>query len=229
MSDGVDELLREHGRQWATEQPPPPPLDDALGNLSPGRSPRTTISMVAAAAAVLAVAAIPIARSITSADGPADSPGSALSPTPTVSTAVPTKSPPTRPSTSPAAVPTKSPGPGFDPVMAKLVQRARSTAAANGDPTVTGQAVRTTYGAAERVVLGGDTSSSPPPGTAVWVVQLRGAFTCYQCLGPAGATAPKGTAIGLIVNAKTLVGYDFTLSPKSHDLAELGQVVTLPL
>jgi hypothetical protein len=213
MSDGVDELLREHGRQWATEQPPPPPLDDALGNLSPGRSPRTTISMVAAAAAVLAVAAIPIARSITSADGPADSPGSALSPTPTVST----------------AVPTKSPGPGFDPVMAKLVQRARSTAAANGDPTVTGQAVRTTYGAAERVVLGGDTSSSPPPGTAVWVVQLRGAFTCYQCSGPAGATAPKGTAIGLIVNAKTLVGYDFTLSPKSHDLAELGQVVTLPL
>jgi hypothetical protein len=44
-----------------------------------------------------------------------------------------------------------------------------------------------------------------------------------------GSNSPKGTAIVLVLNARTFDGYDFGLSQKPVDLAKLGKVVQLPM
>ena len=127
----------------------------------------------------------------------------------------------------PSPTATRTP-PARNAVLHELVARARSTATANQDPNATGEAVRTTYRDAQRVVLDGDTSTSPPPATPVWVIQLRGSFTCLECRHPPGP-APTGTAVVLIVNADTFEGYDYAVTKQPHDLASLGTVIELPL
>lgn len=111
-------------------------------------------------------------------------------------------------------------------VLAKLTQIARSASAENGGAAVTAEAVHTTYLAAERAVLNGDTGSNPAATTPVWVVQIRGDFTCYSCRGPGRAT-PTGHVITLIVIAATLQSSDFGLGNQPHDLTSLGNVIPL--
>ncbi|HZC71697.1 MAG TPA: hypothetical protein VE442_13465 [Jatrophihabitans sp.] len=129
----------------------------------------------------------------------------------------------------PSTTSTSALTPPPDSVLHALTTRARSAATANQDPSATGEAVRTTYGDAERVVLGGDTSSNPPADTDVWVIQLHGSFTCADCSGPPGVRAPTGNAIVLIIDAGTFEGYDFSITKQPQDLASLGTVVQLPM
>jgi hypothetical protein len=120
---------------------------------------------------------------------------------------------------------TRAAGPS-DQTLAKLSQIARSSSMINGDTKVTAEAVLTTYLAAERAVLDGDTSSNPAATTPVWVVQIHGNFVCHLCTSPSGAVL-TGHVITLILVAATLESSDISLRNKPHDLASLGSVITL--
>jgi hypothetical protein len=56
-------------------------------------------------------------------------------------------------------------------------------------------------------------------GVPVYLVTIRGQFACHACTGPAGAKAPSGTYISLVVDAKTLTVLDFGLSPNMPPVA----------
>lgn len=104
-------------------------------------------------------------------------------------------------------------------------QQAMETAKGNGDDHATAQAVRTTFVNAERA---SDSGTDNVPDHAVWLVQLTGTFVCNSCSHPAGAKAPSGQYITVIVNA--VPPYDssvFGIGNRKVDLAKLGTVVTL--
>jgi hypothetical protein len=188
----IDELLHQHGRRWIESQPPPPSLEAAVRHTRGASRPRIRYLAIAACViAVLAVAAVPLARTLGDRHD----------------------------ATRPA-------GPSGQ-TLAKLSQIARSSGTASGDSQVTAEAVQTTYLAAERAVLDGDTSSDPAATTPVWVVQIHGDFVCNLCTGPPGAAAPTGHVITLILVATTLKSIDFSLGNNPHDLARLGSVITL--
>lgn len=212
MSDALDELLHAYGKRWAEAQPAPPPLDAAARKATAPPDHRRQVAVVAAIATIAAIAVVPAIRSLTG--DTSHLPAGSLPPASASSTPAPS----TPPATTLAA-----------PVLRELVRRARSTATAEQDPSATGEAVRTTYRDAERVVLDGSTSSNPPGATRVWVIQLHGSFTCLDCSGPAGGPTPTGTAIALIINARTYTGYDFAITKAPHDLGKLGEVIQLPM
>jgi hypothetical protein len=212
MSDPIDELLHAHGNRWAAAQPAPPPLDAGVRRATAQPDHRRRVAVAAAIATIAAIAAVPTIRSLTGDTN--HPPAGSL--------------PPANASSSPAPS-TPSATTLAAPVLRELIRRARSTATAEQDPNATGEAVRTTYRDAERVVLDGSTSSNPPGATRVWVIQLHGSFTCLDCTGPAGGPSPTGTAIALIINARTYTGYDFAITKAPHDLGKLGEVIQLPM
>jgi hypothetical protein len=216
MNDPMDDLLRAQGRRWAAEQSAAPPsLEEAVRTTTAPRDhrARTAVALtVVAVAAVSSVAAIPLVRSLGSDSS--DHGGVATAPTSTASSL-----------RSPSVT---EPLPRVR-VLRQLTKRARSAATANQDRHATAEAVRTTYADAERFVLDGDTSSNPPGDTQVWVIQLHGAFTCVSCSTPARGHTPTGTAVALVINARTYVGYDFTITKTPHDLTKLGAPIQLPM
>lgn len=208
MNDGLDQLLHEHGHRWAASQPTPS-LEDALDHATTRKHIRTGIAISATVVAVAAIAAIPLVQALTG--GTPHRVGTSGMPAASVSASI---------APSQLAPPAAS-------VLPELAVLARSAATANADPKATGEAVRTTYRQAERVVLTGDTGTSPPGDTQVWVIQIHGAFTCVTCSRPPGATTPTGAAIALIINASTYQAYDVTITDKPHDLSSLGKVYRL--
>jgi hypothetical protein len=221
MNDALDDLLREHGRQWIADQPVPPPLDDAVREATALRGSGIKLAV---AASVLAVAAIAgIAATWTLSGGSATPAGNSSAPTLPNSPAATTFD-----GTTPVTSPTSPPNTAGEPVLQGLTQRARSTAIANNDPNATGEFVQTTYGQAE-IALDIGTSSSPPSDTDVFVIQLHGTFTCAVCHHPPGAPTPTGGAITLVLNAQSFVGYAFGIDQQPHDLNQLGNVIQLPV
>ncbi len=89
--------------------------------------------------------------------------------------------------------------------------------------------MKTSYRAAERVVLGGDISTKPGGATQVWVIQLHGNFVCDDCVGLTKAKPPNGMAVALVINARTFRGYDAAFSREPHDLSALGTVIQLDM
>jgi hypothetical protein len=216
MNELLDDELREHGRTWQAAQPPPQSFDEAMVRATAQRDHRVLLAVAAAVVVVLVAVGVPFVRSLggngNSAPAPAMRSATVASPAPT--------------SASPVhSVVQDSVG----RTISELRERARVAAIGNQDPAATAEAVRTTYRQAERVAFGGDTSSSPSGDTSVWVIQLHGRFVCDECKGPVGSNSPKGTAIVLVLNARTFDGYDFGLSQKPVDLAKLGKVVQLPM
>jgi hypothetical protein len=211
MSDALDEMLHDHGRQWRAAQPDPLALDVALQSAKRvRRSPRTTLAIFVSVVAVSAIAAVSAAFAIhgsSSDHQPQTGTNKAMSSSP---------------------LPTSAPTTAADPVLQTLASRAHDAAVANGDPQATAEAVKTTYADAERVVLDGDSSSNPSGSTPVWVIQLRGMFTCGDCGGLASAATAKGRAVALVIDARTFDGYDSVFSAAAHDLSALGRVIALP-
>lgn len=112
---------------------------------------------------------------------------------------------------------------------ARLDAIALGAAKANGDPrpewiTV----VRTTHGKALESATPGDTE---PVGNniAVYLITMKGTFTANDVPTPAGAAAPTGTYLSLVVSARSFSGLDFGLSKKPPMVspASLGQVSAL--
>lgn len=89
-------------------------------------------------------------------------------------------------------------------------------------------AVLTTHAQALRSATPGDFVSNRR-GARVYLVTIRGQFACNTCTGPAGAKAPSGTYISLVLDAKSFTGLDFGMSPKRPPVApaSLGPVTYL--
>jgi len=125
---------------------------------------------------------------------------------------------------------TSPPGP---PVPASAVPRltalAGRAAALNGDATPTQvTAVLTTHAKALTSATPGDTV----PGTSrtrVYLITMQGHFVANDVSVPAGAAAPKGRYISVVVDAKTFRGLDFGIGPNPPPVspASLGPVTFL--
>jgi hypothetical protein len=65
--------------------------------------------------------------------------------------------------------------------------------------------------------------------TVVYLVTIKGHFVCDLCTGPSGSSAPTGTYLSLVVDAKTFYGTDSGLGPKPPPVApaSLGPVTYL--
>ncbi|HZZ97735.1 MAG TPA: hypothetical protein VFE19_11990 [Jatrophihabitantaceae bacterium] len=203
MTMSVDELLRDDAQRWAASFPEVAPPDLTV---TPVRAPRRLrwLAVAAAIALVASAAGLFIARS--ASDTGEARPGSAA-PTPTTSVTSHSNSVPTSKLTS-------------------LARNAVSYYSGTRASAFSAAAVKTTYGPAQSI-LGGDKSYDVPAQTSVWIVELRGSFTCANCEGISAGPALQGTVVDVIVNADTFDGYDSALSSTEHDLSQLGEVIQL--
>ena len=111
----------------------------------------------------------------------------------------------------------------------RLTAIAERAARLNGDRHPTwATAVLTTHSQALRSATPGDFVSNRRA-IPVYLVTIHGHFVCDTCTGPAGAKAPRGTYISVVVDAKSFTGMDFGLSPKQPPVApaSLGPVTYL--
>ena len=115
-------------------------------------------------------------------------------------------------------------------VIGRLTAIAHRAATINGDPApVWITAVVTTRAKALTSATPGDYL----PGSAhvkVFLITMRGHFTAREATGPAGAKAPTGRYLSLVIDAQTFQGLDFGISPSPPPVspAGLGQVARLP-
>lgn len=89
----------------------------------------------------------------------------------------------------------------------------------------TAEAVRSAHARAVRVTMGDVVHGNQP----VWVIQVGGRreFVCNACSRPAGAAAPRGRFLLLVVDATTLKAFDSGIGPTHADLGQLGTVIDL--
>src|SRR5437868_158889 len=105
---------------------------------------------------------------------------------------------------------------------AKLVQLkaiVRSTAKADGDGHPSSVTVFASRRHEANIAAGAGTGvfGSQP----VYLVVVRGHFTCTGCSGPPGHTAPSGDVVTMVLDRTTLGGLDFGIGG-SVDTSKLG-------
>jgi hypothetical protein len=116
-----------------------------------------------------------------------------------------------------------SPGPVHDATSARLLAAADSAAQRNGGEAKHVEAVETTRGKAADLTG----HSNQNQGEDVWVVQVSGDhYRCDVCSHPAGAQAPRGDFITIVLRASDFEGTDGGLGPKT-DLSAFGEVRVL--
>ena len=113
--------------------------------------------------------------------------------------------------------------------LARLAQVADEAASAQGGVAKSAEAVRSTRRAAN-VAMNGDIVDTDP-NEAVWAIVVVGKapFVCADCSVMAGAKAPQGTVITLVVDASSFNGLDSGLGNQVPNLAVLGTPVALPV
>jgi hypothetical protein len=107
-----------------------------------------------------------------------------------------------------------------------LVQTAIEARDRLGDPNVSSVAIyATTVGAYRHA-----SAQAPPPGPDqdVYVLVLRGHFTCAGCSRPPGAAPPTGRVAAIVLDRRTLDQVEFGLSDRL-DVGPLGPADTIPL
>lgn len=122
----------------------------------------------------------------------------------------------------------RCPGAPWHPAAAltSLTALAKSSAAADGDPSVTSaNAVLTTRQDAVRVMSGDAVNTNDP----VYLLQIKGHFTAVDASVPSGAALPKGSYLVLVVNVSNGLVDDWGVGNHVADLSSLGPVVTLHL
>jgi hypothetical protein len=119
--------------------------------------------------------------------------------------------------------------PSASSVPAAVREAATTLAGAPGShPTRTVSWVRTTAVKWDRLA---DNVGVGESNIAVYVIELRGHFTCYGCSYPAGERAPSGIAQVTVVPVRPSQHYrtGFGPSPRPYDLTKLGDVHTFTL
>ena len=118
------------------------------------------------------------------------------------------------------------------PVPASAVHRltaiaSRAVKLNGGQPVAWATAVVTTHARALTSATPGDTT--PGAKTIVYLVTIKGHFVCNLCSGPAGAHAPIGTYLSIVIDAKNFEGTDSGISPKPPPVspARFGPVTDL--
>jgi hypothetical protein len=88
-------------------------------------------------------------------------------------------------------------------------------------------AVVTTHLRALESATPGDTT--PDASTVVYLITMMGHFNAYGASVPAGARAPTGSYLSIVINARTYAIMDWGLSPKAPPVApaSLGPVTML--
>jgi hypothetical protein len=110
-------------------------------------------------------------------------------------------------------------------VREKLWSVARSWADDNGDKgAIIAEAVATSHSRAENFLEAGSAGGSDQ--SAVWVLQIHGAFVC-GCSGPVGFKSPTGNTTVVVVNYNTYVESDWSFSNSAVNLSQLGTVIVL--
>lgn len=105
---------------------------------------------------------------------------------------------------------------------------ALSVAAQNGDRSPTSvQTVQTTHTAAYSLLWPG--AGNEADTTPAYVTTMKGSFTANNGLLPAGAPAPTGNVLTIVVNAQTGQMMDLNLSNRTPDLSQLGTVMNMEL
>ncbi len=111
-----------------------------------------------------------------------------------------------------------------DPTTAKLLAAADAAAKSDDGEAKHVEAVKATRGKAADLTG----HSSDNQDEVVWVVQVSGDhYTCGACSVPAGAHAPSGDYLTLVLRASDLMGTDGGIGPKATDLSALGKVEVL--
>jgi hypothetical protein len=107
----------------------------------------------------------------------------------------------------------------------RLWELATHAARSDGGDVATAEAVPSTHATAVRVTMGDIVQGNQP----VWVIQVQGRtqFVCNACSRPAGAAAPRGRFLTLVVDATTLQTLDDGIGPTGADLGQLGTVIDL--
>jgi hypothetical protein len=115
-------------------------------------------------------------------------------------------------------------------VRAALLARAQGLARRDGerDPYDI-QVVKTTAAEASRIAGEGDRVIYSGPGPAVYLIAMRGRFTCDACSAPHGAKLPRGSVITLElpVTAGENFGSGFGVGDRYPDLAAAGTPIRL--
>lgn len=107
----------------------------------------------------------------------------------------------------------------------RLWELATHAARSDGGGVAVAEAVRSTHATAVRVTMGDIVQGNQP----VWVIQVEGRteFVCNACSRLAGAAAPRGRFLTLVVDATTLQADDGGIGPTRADLGQLGTVIDL--
>jgi hypothetical protein len=130
--------------------------------------------------------------------------------------------PPLPRSVAPISQPARSAAPG--PRILRALERVAVGSAGKDSPPTRMMAVRArNHAQAERYMMGDIVQGGHP----VFVVEMRGHFTCNGCSVPAGASAPTGTVMTVILDARSLRETDFGLSRHWKNLNVLGQPISL--
>jgi hypothetical protein len=108
---------------------------------------------------------------------------------------------------------------------AALLKIAIGAARGEGTAPETIAAVRSTHAHAVRVIMQAEVSGTEP----VWVLQIKTTheFACRSCSRPAGAAAPRGRYIQLVLDAPSLRTLDTGITMQPAGLGKLGHVITL--
>lgn len=112
-------------------------------------------------------------------------------------------------------------------VRATLLKDAKREAADNGDTHPYDiEAVNTTLKAADRVTCGCKSSASSIS-TPVYLVAMRGRFSCNTCSPPRGARIPPSEVITLVFIVKTMSRAAFSLGNSYPHLSLVGFPIQL--
>ncbi|MGC4154581.1 MAG: hypothetical protein QM628_16110 [Propionicimonas sp.] len=204
MND-LDDLLREDGGSWQPSRVPAPDLEAALARAS---ARRAKLNAGAAMVLVVALAAggVTLARQFV--------PGIPATPDPRVTPTLPVSSPASTPSPSaPAAA------------LIELTDAVHESAIRFGIPAQA-EAVPTSWLKAQEFLPG--SGEVPAIGdTAVWVVQVRGEFSCDDCQTTQNAPDRSVSTLTLVLGADGFDRLWFELGDVTRPLQQLGTVATL--
>lgn len=221
MND-LEKLLSEDGRTW---QAPPAAGPDLAGALARSAARR---SRLGAGATLVVLVALATGGALFLRGGP----GIPATPVPMSTPTASTRPSPTGEATAPpSAAPSEwatDPAVGRDlhepPTKQELAEVVHDTAVQRGIP-VKVDAVRTTLDDATslmQVKVGGWA-----PTTQVWLVEVRGEFSCGPCTPTQTGPEAGVGVLTMALKATDLQQIALTMGDEAHDLSTLGTVVRL--
>lgn len=215
----LDELLTDDGRAW---QAPPAADPDLTAALARSAARRGRVGAGATLVVLVALAA-----------------GGALffkgAPIPATPAPMATQTTPITPAQTPDVTAPPSPAPTADdpavgrslhtpPTRQELADVVHDNAVRRGIPAKVG-AVQTTLKDATTLI--GIEVGGWPASTPVWLVQVRGEFSCGPCTPVQSGPEAGVGVLTLVLKTTDLQQVALTMGDATHDLATLGDVVTL--